>query len=846
GVRNLDVIAQKCNYQFEKKDVSLPKMADDEFGALVEKCKAGWRTRFSAPVFGHMPEAAQLPEYQARLKYELSVLKSMGFSGYFLLVEDLVMWAKQNGVHVGPGRGSVGGSLVAYLLGITDVDPIRFNLLFERFINPERIDLPDADLDFMSSQRHRVLEYLTGKYGQDSVAAISNFNTLASASALRDTARIMGLSNLDFACSTQVPKEHGIPLSLEDAAEAVPDIDKFKSKFPEVWQHALKFQGTVKSFGQHAAGVVVGGEPLVNRAVVETRAGAPVVSWDKRVVEDWGLVKMDILGLSTLDVLDTAKRYIAERHGIQIDYLRTPLDEPDVMDAFGRGDTTGIFQFESPGMKKLLKDLATLDRLTFDDITAATALYRPGPMDAGLMADYVRIKQGKMEPAYEHPSMVAALKDTSSVLIYQEQAMQLARDMAGFTFAEADHLRKAMGKKDKDKMAAMRDKWNDGCVANGIELRLAEMVFNKIEAFAGYGFNKSHACAYSLISYTTMWLRVRYPAEYFAACMSIVDEDKLPGLVMDARKYGIEVLPPEVNGSTHRFTIPDDKHILAPFSAIKGISENTALRIMELREREGGAFRDIEHFKSVAAEKGSKVNVRVVGNLEQVGSLASITPDAKPARDMSRRKDQMELLPGLIIDAVKADRQTDMTESFLKAKLIHLVKEYQSCSACDLSAQKHAMVRVANVVKFMCVFDSPSWEEEKAGKFMEGKTAAILKEAIKEAGLNPSDGYYTSLVKAKKNDKFLSNDQINHCSEFLKREIELVKPPIIVALGSAAVKYFNPGLKGGAGELTGKVMFDSTLDASIVCGINPAHLVYDASKADVLKAVFVTVADILA
>ncbi|UUZ75407.1 DNA polymerase III subunit alpha [Polaromonas sp. P1(28)-13] len=519
--------------------MSLPVMAANEFQALGRKCIDGWNTRFSAPVLGHQPGGVELDTiYKDRLKYELSVLKSMGFAGYFLLVEDLVTWAKKSGIIVGPGRGSVGGSLVAYLIGITDVDPIRFDLIFERFINPERLDLPDADLDFMSTRRHEVIAYLADKYGADRVAGISNFSTLASASALRDAGRIHDLTPLQLMATKLVPKEHGQSFTLTESAKAVPELDRFKGDHPEIWGHALKLEGVMRSFGKHAAGVVVAGVPLVNRAVLETRDedGVPVVVWDKRVVEDWGLVKMDILGLSTLDVLEIARRYIEERHGKSIDYLRLPLEEKDIMDAFGRGDTTGVFQFESPGMKRLLRDLAMGGDLTFEDITATTALYRPGPMDSGLMDDFVQIKQGHKMPYYEHPNMIAALSATSSVVVYQEQVMQLAVDLAGFTRAEADHLRKAMGKKDKDKMAEQRDAWLAGCKSkSSMEAGPAGELFDKIEAFAGYGFNRSHAVEYSIISYWCLWVRVRYPAEYFAACLSVVGDDKVEGLVAEAR-----------------------------------------------------------------------------------------------------------------------------------------------------------------------------------------------------------------------------------------------------------------------------------------------------------------------
>jgi uracil-DNA glycosylase family 4 len=846
GVTNVEKLAAKCGYEFKKHPVSLPEMADNEFVTLGKKCIEGWKRRFTTPVLGYLPPASLIPEYKARLSYELGVLKKMGFAGYFLLVEDLVMWAKENGIIVGPGRGSVGGSLVAYLLGITDVDPIRFNLLFERFINPERLDLPDADLDFMSSKRHLVIEYLTKKYGADRVAGISNFSTLASASALRDTGRMFGLSNLDLTATKLVPKEHGNSYSLTDAAKAVPDLEKFKDTHTEVWGHALKLEGAMRSFGQHAAGIVVAGEPLINRAVVETRGESPVVNWDKRVVEDWGLVKMDILGLSTLDVLEIAKTYIEERHGKKVDYLDLPLEERDIMDAFGRGDTTGVFQFDSGGMKALLRNLAMGGPLTFEDVTAATALYRPGPMDSGLMDDFIQIKQGTKSVFYDHPNMEPALKDTYGVIVYQEQVMQVAVDLAGFTKTEADHLRKAMGKKDKDKMAEMRQKWVDGCLAkSGMDEIPAGKLFDKIEAFAGYGFNRSHAVEYSLISYWCLWVRIRYPAEYFAACMSIVKEEKLPSLVEEAREFGIEILPPDINLSRERFTIPDDNHLLAPFSAIKGISENTALRIVELRRGNGGAFKDMDDFLNITEAKGSKVNSKVRDVLDKVGALVPLQPGATPVRSIDRRRDQTELMGGLIIDSVKADRTTDLTEKFLRAKVISLVQEYKGCEGCDLAGQPHPTVRAKHTVKFMVVSDCPSWQEEKADKMLEGDAADFIKEAIKAAGLNPAEGYYTSLVKAKKNDKFLTNAQINGCKGFLQRELELVKPAVIVALGSASIKHFIPGIKGGTAELAGKVVFDKTLDASIVCGLNAQQLLFDPSKADILAAVFEKVADCL-
>ena len=408
---------------------------------------------------------------------------------------------------------------------------------------------------------------------------------------------------------------------------------------------------------------------------------------------------------------------------------------------------------------------------------------------------------------------------------------------------------------------------------DGMTERDASNLFDKIEAFAGYGFNRSHAVEYSIISYWCQWLRVHYPAEYFAACMSIVDEEKLPGLVKDAREAGIEVFPPDINTSSHRYTIPNDKTILAPFSSVKGISENTAQRIVELRERNRGwkvvklkkkrdgtieevwgedetapvtgRFASKEEFAMAAGQPGSKVNARVVENLEKVGAFAAIDAGSPSAKHFSRRKDQMELMPGLIIDAVKADRTTDLTEKFLRAKVIHLIQDYKKCEDCNLKDAPHPTVRAKSTVKFMVVSDCPTWQEEKKDKLLEGDAALYVKEAILKAGLSVADGYYTTLVKAKKTDKFLTNGQINGCSKFLDRELELIKPAVIVALGSATIKRFMPGLKGGTAEVVGKAIYDPTLDATIVCGINAQQIGFDPDKQEVLDSVFVEVANIL-
>jgi DNA polymerase-3 subunit alpha len=844
-------LVDSCTYAFKKLEPSLPKMAPDEFKALCAEVAKGWALRFAAPVLGHQPAAADLPEYKARLAYELDTLRNMGFSGYFLLVQHIVQWSKDNGILVGPGRGSVGGSLVAYLMGITDVDPIRFNLLFERFINPERLDLPDADLDFMSKRRHEVIDYIAEHFGRENVAGVSNYNTMGAAGVMRDTSRVHELNPFDYACSKQMEKQHGVALSLEESAAVVPEIDKFKGTYPGLWKHMVNLEGAARGLGQHAAGVIVAGEPIINRAVVETRTGGPVCNWDKRTVEDFGLIKMDILGLTNLDVMKLASTYIKERHGRAVDFLRLPLDDKRVLEAFGRGDTTGVFQFESPGMRRLLREMALAGTVTFDDLVAVVALYRPGPLDAGLCDDYVAIKQGAKSPYYEHPNMAPALKDTYGVIVYQEQVMQIARDLAGFTFAGADHLRKAMGKKDKEKMAEMRDKWVAGCVSHsGMTEGSANALFDKIEVFAGYAFNKSHSVEYAVISWWTMWLKVNYPAEFFAASLTEIDkEEKREPLVMDARRMNMQVLPPDINRSSARVEIVGEDKLYAPFQALKGLSEKAAGYIVDARTKWGKPFEnrtDLDAALKAADYTGRHINQSVKDKLIVIGAFAECEGDKVPAMHPDRLKSRIELLPGFTVDTVKADRSLN-AEKLALLQLVRIAEEATSCDKCSLKGGCHPMPRIGKTPKFMVVSDNPNWQEEKAGRLLEGDNAKLVINALKEAGLSAQDGYFTTLVKSGKprDQKTLTNEQLNNCGEYLKRELEILKPPVVVTLGSNAARFFAPGVKGGSTELAGKVIFDPKLDASIVFGINPGQIFHDPGKYSILQTVAAKVADLI-
>ena len=865
ALEGMSKLADLTEFEWEKRDVSLPKMADDETATLIQGIQKGWAQRIGQEQLGYKPAPELIPQYKERLAYELQTLRKMGFERYFLLVQDLVSWSKANGIIVGPGRGSVGGSLIAYLLGITDVDPLRFNLIFERFINPDRIDLPDADLDFMSSRRQEVIEYLRERYGNDRVVGIANYNTMASAGALRDVARTFSMNPRDYACSKLVPSIHGKVHSLEQAAEEVPEIDGFSTMYPDIWKHACKLQGNMRALGKHAGGVIVAGEPVVKRGALDARdKNALVVTWDKRVVEDQGLVKMDILGLSTLDVLAIARDKIRERHGVDVDLLKLPLDDAKVLQAFGEGDTVGVFQFESGGMRGLLKDLASREPLTFDDVVAATALYRPGPMDSGLLDDYVGVKKGQRSISYDHPNMEDALRATYGVIIYQEQVMQVARDLAGYTMAEADKLRKIMGKKLPEEMAKQRGKWVDGCKAkSGMDERASGILFDKIEKFAGYGFNKSHAVEYSIISYWALWLKIHYPAEFFAASLTIMGEDKLKGLVQNAAEHGIALLPPDVNHSTQTFeVIFDDRTgrqvLLAPFSRVLGLSDKTAQEIMRAREQVGGKFTSfLDFFSSI---QRAKCNKRAQIALDKVGAFSSLLfddstlakqkqyPDIQmkqlPPAHPDRLRDQIALLPGLIAEHVQVGR-TVRADKFVQANLKEIIREVVHCEGCDLHQKVHPLPHLGRSPHIMIITDHPNFGEDKEGQMGKGDASAYLRTALKAAKLTQHKCYITSLVKAPREGKQLENAQINACAPFLRREIEALKPTVIVALGGQIIRHLGKDVKGGFMELCGQVHFNAEFDANIVYGLNPQIIYMRPEHQEDLNRVLKIAADLM-
>jgi DNA polymerase-3 subunit alpha len=559
--------------------------------------------------------ADELQPYLERLEYELDIITGMGFAGYFLIVADFIKWAKANDIPVGPGRGSGAGSVVAWALTITDLDPIALNLLFERFLNPERVSMPDFDIDFCETHRDKVITYVQGKYGRDRVAQIITFGRLKARAVLKDTGRVLQMSygHVDRLAKL-VPNHPTDPWTLERALKEVPELQaeyRSDSDVKRLFDLAMKLEGLPRHSSTHAAGVVIGDRPLDELVPLyrDPRSDMPVTQFDMKYVEAAGLVKFDFLGLKTLSVLKEGQRLLAEQ-GVEVDFEKLPWDDPAVYELLQRGDAVGIFQLESEGMRRTL---AAVRPTSFGDIIALVALYRPGPMDnIGMFGDR---KNGRTPIEYPHPLLEGILAETYGIFVYQEQVMQAAQILAGYSLGDADLLRRAMGKKIKSEMDAQRARFVEGCAThNQISAAKANELFDTIDKFAGYGFNKSHAAAYALVAYQTAWLKAHHRAEFYAASMSfdMALTDKLGIFVEDMRRGELECLPPDINAS-HAFFTVEDGTVRYALGALKGVGEKAMEALVEERER-GGPFTSLEDF-------ATRIDPRLL-NRRQLESLA--------------------------------------------------------------------------------------------------------------------------------------------------------------------------------------------------------------------------------
>jgi DNA polymerase-3 subunit alpha len=589
AVANTVRIAERVKMSLDVSGHHLPKFpvpqGHDPASYFEQVTRDGLKRRLAAMMRKpkHEPQ-----EYWDRLEREIEIIKGMGFPGYFLVVWDFIKYAKDSGIPVGPGRGSAAGSLVAYSLGITDIDPLEYDLLFERFLNPERISMPDIDVDFCMNRRGRVIEYVRNKYGKENVAQIITFGTMAAKSVVRDVGRVLGLPyGLVDKVAKTIPA--GPDVTLSAAAQDSPALADFVKNDKEVAQIieiGSRLEGLSRHAGMHAAGVVITPEPVTNYVPLYlTNRDEIVTQYDMRVVEKMGLLKMDFLGLRTLTVIDDAIKSVEAEEGKRIDLAAIPLDDPEVFRLFQEGRTKGVFQFESGGMVDLLRKARPT---RFEDLAALNALYRPGALDAGMVDEYVKRKNGVSKARYLVPAMKGILEETYGVIVYQEQVLQLAQALAGYSLGQADLLRKAMGKKDKAIMEAERDKFVAGALAQGYDQNKANEIFDYIEPFARYGFGKSHSVAYALVAYHTAWLKVHYPRHFMAALMSSEMDrtDAVVKFIHEASQMGIKVLPPDVNESNMFFTVVGPA-IRFGLGAVKGVGESAVESVLEARRRIG-------------------------------------------------------------------------------------------------------------------------------------------------------------------------------------------------------------------------------------------------------------------
>ena len=617
-------IARRCAFMVVKRDPILPRFPTVDGRSEADELAAQAREGLILRLAAHTP-AVPVADYHERLEREIGVIQSMGFSGYFLIVSDFMKWSVSKGIPVGPGRGSGAGSLVAWSLLITGVDPLRYNLIFERFLNPERVSMPDFDIDFCQERREEVITYVQAKYGRDRVAQIITFGSLQARAVLRDVGRVMQLPlGLVDRLAKMIPNNPAAPTTLARAVEIEPRLQQAKADDPEVarlLEVALQLEGLYRNASTHAAGIVIADRPLTELVPLyrDPRSDIPATQFNMKWVESAGLVKFDFLGLKTLTVIDRAVHHL-ERRGAGIDLEQLPLDDTPAYELMASGQTIGLFQLESQGMRDILRQLRPS---ALEEVSDLISLYRPGPMDS--IPEYIECKAGRKPIDVVHPLLADALGPTYGVIVYQEQVMQIAQILAGYSLGEADLLRRAMGKKKKAEMDQQRARFLSGAAERGLSEGMATMLFDRMEKFAGYGFPKGHAVPYALIAYQTAWLKANTPVEFFAGSMSldISNTDKLAMFYQDARRSGVTILPPDVNRSAADFTV-EDGAVLYALGAIRNVGLAAMEHLVAVREA-GGRFSDLHDF--VERVDPRQVNKRALENLARAGAFDSLHPN---------------------------------------------------------------------------------------------------------------------------------------------------------------------------------------------------------------------------
>ena len=678
-------IAARCNVNFEFGKLQLPEFpipapytSDAEY--LKKICYEKISSRYKI-----IDE-----KISARLEYELEVINKMGYDGYFLIVADFINFAKKKNIAVGPGRGSAAGSIVAYILGITELDPLEFDLLFERFLNPERVTMPDIDIDFCYIRREEVIDYVKKFYGEDHVAQIVTFGTMAAKAVVRDVVRALNISYAEGSrIVSMIPNE--LKITLEKALQTSNDLRQEyenNAQVRRVIDFSKKLEGLPRHASTHAAGIVISKFPLTDYVPVQLSNGSIVTQYDKDKIEELGLLKMDFLGLRTLTIIDETIKNVRETRGEIIDISKIPLDDKATAEMLSAGNSGAVFQMESPGMKKLVKDLKPE---CFADLIPTVALYRPGPLGSGMVADFIDGKHGKKKVEYMHPKLEPILKETFGVILYQEQVMQIVQALAGFSLGQADLLRRAMGKKKAEIILAQKENFLAGCEKNGVEKFLAERIFELLMNFADYGFNKSHSAAYALIAWQTAYLKAHYPVEFMAAMLSsVMDSDRISTYIELTRKMYIKILPPDVNASGVHFEV-EGGAIRFALSAIKNLGEGAIAGVVEVRKK-GGAFKSLLDFCSRVNLKD--FNHKSVENLIKCGAFDSID---------SRRTALLASLENALAEGVRKNKDAAGGQGGLFDDM-------------EISAAENVLPKIPERPKVEIL----AWEKEAFGFYMSG------------------------------------------------------------------------------------------------------------------------------
>lgn len=806
SLENTVILSNKINIEMPKFGVHLPTIYPNEDEVFQQKIIAGYKTLIDGVV-----EHSLITEYLTRLSYEIQVIKKLGFVKYFLMVDDIITWSRAQDIMVGPGRGSAAGSLVCYLMGITQVDPIKFGLYFERFLNPERIDLPDIDVDFQDDRRDEVFSYIRTKYGHDRTSRINTFGFLAAKSAFRDVCRAYDINILTVNMLSRQIED-------DDSFEKVPEIAKFAKENPEVIEQTKKLIGVIRQVGQHACGVCVSSEPLSGLCAIERRGESEVINWDKDDAEKFGLVKMDILGLSTLTILNKAQKLIEERHGIKIDFTKIPLDDEKTLDAFCRGDGIGVFQFENGGMQQLLKDLKCG---SFEIATATTALFRPGSLNSGQTGQYVRISRGDEYEKYECEKLKGILGETKGILVYQEQIMQIFSQLGGMSWAQADKMRKIIGKKlGKDEFEKHREGFVNGCVnvTKSCDEMVASSLFDKMAEFAAYSFNKSHAVAYTMLSFWSMYIKVHYPVDFFAAQLNSSSDDRIGVLSREAEKNGITIARPDINISGYDFSIDDCDRIIPPIGIVKGVGEKAVETILEARKK--GVF--ISRKDMVERVERRSCNSRVQDFLFRAGAFESL--GEKVENEEERVRNFSELLPTFN----KLPRLMKHGANIDGDKLKEVLRNGMMCS-CSQS-RKFLMPKFvgSELPSIMVINNAVKGESEL---LTSDGTQFLIKE-LKNRGIRSKDIYYTSPIKCFFDKGKSPNKECEgKCTTMLREEIAAIRPKIIVVFTATAVPLFSKE-KPQMGKLNNTLIYSKEFGCYVLFSYSPQYAFFADEKQD--------------